>query len=171
MMEDFSGLALPPLFGDHILEAELESGGVELDPSGSELLENHNENNNNNEQEDKRRELEKKKYQVLSRRCKEIEQVNEKILGRLHQVQRLTHSYGDDYRTAQLTISLEDEGKAVDPGVCPDEDVSSPPLPRVNTAGTKKKRQRFPKDRETQLEPEPTDTQFTGFPSPSSHSH
>lgn len=30
MMEDFSGLALPPLFGGHILEAELEPGGVEL---------------------------------------------------------------------------------------------------------------------------------------------
>lgn len=32
MMEDFSGLALPPLFGEHILEAELEPGGVELGP-------------------------------------------------------------------------------------------------------------------------------------------
>lgn len=32
MMEDFSGLALPPLFGGHILEAELEPGGVELGP-------------------------------------------------------------------------------------------------------------------------------------------
>lgn len=32
MMEDFSGLALPPLFGEHILEAELEPGGVELVP-------------------------------------------------------------------------------------------------------------------------------------------
>lgn len=32
MMEDFSGLALPPLFGGHILEAELEPGGVEMGP-------------------------------------------------------------------------------------------------------------------------------------------
>lgn len=32
IMEDFSGLALPPLFGGHILEAELEPGGVELGP-------------------------------------------------------------------------------------------------------------------------------------------
>ncbi|KAJ3598065.1 hypothetical protein NHX12_001579 [Muraenolepis orangiensis] len=32
MMEDFSGLALPPLFGGHILEAELEPAGVELGP-------------------------------------------------------------------------------------------------------------------------------------------
>lgn len=31
-MKDFSGLALPPLFGEHILEAELEPGGVELGP-------------------------------------------------------------------------------------------------------------------------------------------
>ena len=31
-MEDFSGLALPPLFGGHILEAELEPAGVELGP-------------------------------------------------------------------------------------------------------------------------------------------
>lgn len=37
MMEDFSGLALPPLFGEHILEAELEPGGVELG-SGEVIL-------------------------------------------------------------------------------------------------------------------------------------
>lgn len=38
MMEDFSGLALPPLFGGHILEAELESGGVELGPGEVMLM-------------------------------------------------------------------------------------------------------------------------------------
>lgn len=38
MMEDFSGLALPPLFGGHILEAELEPGGVELGPGEVILL-------------------------------------------------------------------------------------------------------------------------------------
>lgn len=38
MMEDFSGLALPPLFGEHILEAELEPGGVELGPGEVTLL-------------------------------------------------------------------------------------------------------------------------------------
>lgn len=38
MMEDFSGLALPPLFGGHILEAELEPGGVELGPGEVMLL-------------------------------------------------------------------------------------------------------------------------------------
>lgn len=38
MMEDFSGLALPPLFGGHILEAELEPGGVELGPGEVMLI-------------------------------------------------------------------------------------------------------------------------------------
>lgn len=38
MMEDFSGLALPPLFGGHILEAELEPGGVELGPGEVRLM-------------------------------------------------------------------------------------------------------------------------------------
>lgn len=38
MMEDFSGLALPPLFGGHILEAELEPGGVELGPGEVMLM-------------------------------------------------------------------------------------------------------------------------------------
>lgn len=37
-MEDFSGLALPPLFGGHILEAELEPGGVELGPGEVRIL-------------------------------------------------------------------------------------------------------------------------------------
>uniref|UniRef100_A0A671RC21 TCF3 (E2A) fusion partner n=1 Tax=Sinocyclocheilus anshuiensis TaxID=1608454 RepID=A0A671RC21_9TELE len=119
MMEDFSGLALPPLFGGHILEAELETGGVELGPSGTELLDSDGAPSGPaQDREDERRELDHSKYHALSKRCKEIEQVNEKILGRLHQVQRLTRrlrkerkytldSYGDDYRTAQLTITLE----------------------------------------------------------------
>lgn len=74
MMEDFSGLALPPLFGGHILEAELETGGVELGPSGSELLDNDGAPSQDGE--DERRELDKSKYHALSKRCKEIEQVN-----------------------------------------------------------------------------------------------
>ncbi len=73
MMEDFSGLALPPLFGGHILEAELETGGVELGPSGSELLENDGSPSG---PEDESRELDKSKHHALSRRCREIEQVN-----------------------------------------------------------------------------------------------
>lgn len=77
MMEDFSGLALPPLFGGHILEAELETGGVELGPSGSELLEDDGAPAGPAQDgEDERRELDKSKYQSLSKRCKEIEQVN-----------------------------------------------------------------------------------------------
>lgn len=192
MMEDFSGLALPPLFGGHILEAELETGGVELGPSGSELLDNDGAPSGPAQDgEDERRELDKSKYHALSKRCKEIEQVNEKILGRLHQVQRLTRrlrkerrflmktldSYGDDYRTAQLTITLEDEGKAgLDSAVGADEDGSSPAFPHQSAAGTKKKRHRVPKDRErdAQMESEHavmTEGQFTGFPSPSSLSH
>ncbi|XP_050986604.1 TCF3 fusion partner [Labeo rohita] len=192
MMEDFSGLALPPLFGGHILEAELETGGVELGPSGSELLDNDGAPSGPAQDgEDERRELDKRKYQALSKRCKEIEQVNEKILGRLHQVQRLTRrlrkerrflmktldSYGDDYRTAQLTITLEDEGKAgLDAAVGADEDSSSPTFPHQSAGGPKKKRHRVPKDRErdTQMEselPVMTEGQFTGFPSPSSLSH
>ncbi|MED6233294.1 hypothetical protein ATANTOWER_009728 [Ataeniobius toweri] len=78
MMEDFSGLALPPLFGGHILEAELEPGGVELepgeveldpDPGGSELLES------TAQEDEEMRALDKRKCLALSRRCKEIEQV------------------------------------------------------------------------------------------------
>ncbi|XP_052474965.1 TCF3 fusion partner [Carassius gibelio] len=191
MMEDFSGLALPPLFGGHILEAELEPGGVELGPSGTELLgDDGAPPGPAQDQDDETREMDKKKCQALSRRCKEIEQVNEKIVGRLHQVQRLTRrlrkerrflmktldSYGDDYRTAQLTFTLEDEGKAgLDPAAGAEEDSSSPTLPRQSAAGSKKKRHRLPKDRErvAQMEAEHplvTEGQFTGF-SPSSPPH
>lgn len=64
-------------------------------------------------------------------------------------------SYGDDYRTAQLTITLEDEGKAgLDPAA--DEDSSSPAFPHQSAAGPKKKRHRVPKDkkRDAQMESE-----------------
>lgn len=77
-MEDFSGLALPPLFGGHILEAELPdevelgSGEVELGPGG-ELL----DSGEPGPDEEERRELDKRKYLVLSQRCKEIEQVSD----------------------------------------------------------------------------------------------
>uniref|UniRef100_A0A8C2FAP9 TCF3 (E2A) fusion partner n=1 Tax=Cyprinus carpio TaxID=7962 RepID=A0A8C2FAP9_CYPCA len=91
VMEDFSGLALPPLFGGHFLEAELETGGVELGPSGTELLDSDGAPSGPaQDEEDESRELDHSKYHALSKRCREIEQVNEKILGRLHQVQRLT---------------------------------------------------------------------------------
>ncbi|XP_012678347.1 TCF3 fusion partner [Clupea harengus] len=197
MMEDFSGLALPPLFGGHILEAELPdevelgSGEVELGPGG-ELL----DSGEPGPDEEERRELDKRKYLVLSQRCKEIEQVNEKILGRLHQVQRITRrlkkerrylmktldSYGDDYRNAQLTILLEDDvGATLEclPGAEDDRPnghaSSSPSLPQC-TAGTKKKRHRIPKEKEKEAQADTdlsmlADSQFTGFPSPNSLSH
>ncbi|KAI4896908.1 hypothetical protein NFI96_031622 [Prochilodus magdalenae] len=196
MMEDFSGLALPPLFGGHILEAELDAAGVELGPGGTEILDDGvPAAGPGQDGEEDRRELDKRKYQALSKRCKEIEQVNERILGRLHQVQRLTRrlkkerrqerqflmktldSYGDDYRTAQLTISLEDEyGAVLDSVAGGDDDGSSPSVPHQSTAGPKKKRNRVPKerDRETQAESDLSvlpETSFTGFPSPSSLSH
>ncbi|XP_052003664.1 TCF3 fusion partner homolog isoform X2 [Xyrauchen texanus] len=189
MMEDFSGLALPPLFGGHILEAELETGGVELGPSESELLDNDGAPSAPGQDgEEERRELDKRKYQALSKKCKEIEQVNEKTLGRLYHIQRLTRrlrkerrfllknldSYGDDYRTAHLTIPLEDEGKAgLDCVVGGYEDSFSPTF-HHQSAGGPKKRHRLPKDnyRDAQTEsdhPIKTEGQFTGFPSPLSH--
>ncbi|XP_017270994.1 TCF3 fusion partner [Kryptolebias marmoratus] len=197
MMEDFSGLALPPLFGGHILEAELEPGGVELgpgevelDPGGSELLESTT-------QEDKeRRALDKRKYFALSRRCKEIEQVNQKILGRLHQVQRITRrlkkerrflmktldAHRDDYRNTQLTILLEDEpGAHLDSSAgVEDERPNSVPGSSAalhHPAAPRKKRHRIPrqdKDKDQQVEPDvPSlpEAQFGEMPSPTSLSH
>ncbi|XP_053307912.1 TCF3 fusion partner [Spea bombifrons] len=116
-----SELALPPLFGGNILESELETevefvdGGL----SGDNLQDEEEE-----EAQQRLRELNKRKFLALSRRCKEIEQVNERILNRLHEVQKITRrmkqerrclmkildSYGDDYRKSHLTIMLEDEG-------------------------------------------------------------
>ncbi|XP_048881754.1 TCF3 fusion partner isoform X1 [Brienomyrus brachyistius] len=215
MMEDFSGLDLPPLFGGHILEAELEPGGVELGPgevelgpSGSELLHGaepgsgpgheEDEEEEEEEEEEERREREKRKYLALSKRCKEIEQVNEKILGRLHQVHRLTrrlkkerrflmktlNSYGDDYRSAYLTILLEDEGGGHLESLPGAEDNrpngfagSSPSVPLQSAVGPKKKRHRVPKEKEREAPQSEadlsmlTDPQFRGFPSPTALSH
>ncbi|XP_072139338.1 TCF3 fusion partner isoform X1 [Mobula birostris] len=119
--DDFSGpcseLALPPLFGGNILESELEQE-VEFADAGL---------NGDTAEEDgaaRQRELYRKKYHALQRRCKEIETVNEKLLNRLKNVRKITQrlkkerrflmkcldSHGDSYRTAQLTILLEDEG-------------------------------------------------------------
>ncbi|XP_072250264.1 TCF3 fusion partner [Leuresthes tenuis] len=197
MMEDFSGLALPPLFGGHILEAELEPGGVELgpgevelDPGGNELLES------TAQEDEERRALDKRKYLALSRRCKEIEQVNQKILGRLHQVQRITRrlkkerrflmktldSHGDDYRNAQLTILLEEEhGAHLDPAAGVEDErlngVSGSSAALHHAAGPKKKRHRIPrqeKEKDQQIEPDMsvlTETQFGEMPSPTSLSH
>ncbi|XP_074509614.1 TCF3 fusion partner isoform X1 [Sebastes fasciatus] len=198
MMEDFSGLALPPLFGGHILEAELEPGGVELGPGevmvelgpgGDELLES------TAQEEEERRALDKRKCLSLNRRCKDIEQVNQKILGRLHQVQRITRrlkkerrflmktldAHGDDYRNAQLTILLEDEpGAHLDPAAGVEDDrlngvsgsTSSAGL--HHAAGPKRRRHRIPrqeKDKDQQTEPDMSETQFGEMPSPTSLSH
>ncbi|KAK5862202.1 hypothetical protein PBY51_017623 [Eleginops maclovinus] len=199
MMEDFSGLALPPLFGGHILEAELEPGGVELGPGEVELGPGGNELLEGTEQDDEEsRALDKRKYLALNRRCKDIEQVNQKILGRLHQVQRITRrlkkerrflmktldAHGDDYRNAQLTILLEDElGVHLDPAAGVEDDrpngvsgsSSSAALPHA--AVPKRKRHRIPrqeKDKGQQTEPDMSvlaENQFGEMPSPTSLSH
>ncbi|XP_005798869.1 TCF3 fusion partner [Xiphophorus maculatus] len=199
MMEDFSGLALPPLFGGHILEAELEPGGVELgpgevvldpDPGGSELLES------TPQEDEERRALDKRKCLVLSRRCKEIEQVNQKILGRLHQVQRITRrlkkerrflmkaldAHGDDYRKTPLTILLEEEpGAHLDSAAGVEEEklngLSGSSATLHHAAGPKKKRHRISrqdKDKDQQIEPDVSvlaETHFGEMPSPTSLSH
>lgn len=199
MMEDFSGLALPPLFGGHILEAELEPGGVELGsgevelgPGGSELL------GSTVQEDEESRALHKKKYLALSRRCKEIEQVNQKLLGRLHQVQRITRrlkkerrflmktldAHGDDYRNAQLTIFLEEEaGTQLEAAAAVEDDLlngvsaSASSTSLHQTPGPKKRRHRIPKlekDKEPQTEPDLSvlaDSQFGEMPSPASLSH
>lgn len=193
-------MALPPLFGGHILEAELEPGGVELGPGEVELGPGGNELLESTAQEDEeRRALDKRKYLALNRRCKEIEQVNQKILGRLHQVQRITRrlkkerrflmktldAHGDDYRNAQLTILLEDEpGAHFDPAAAGVEDerlngVSGSTLPAAmhHVAGPKRRRhriQRQEKDKDQQTEPDMSvlaETQFGEMPSPTSLSH
>ncbi|XP_066569032.1 TCF3 fusion partner [Amia ocellicauda] len=206
-MEDFSGLALPPLFGGNILEAELETEGVEyVDEGGVTEVQGSLEEGlgeregqgvrllqerEREEEREKERERERRKYLTLSQRCREIEQVNERILGRLHQVHRLTRrlkkerrflmktlsSYGDDFRNAQLTILLEEEGGTLlDSAPVGEEESlldgpSSSPLPLVQSAGgTKRKRHRVPRERETQVEGPLSvlcDPPFSGFPPPS----
>ncbi|XP_006088700.1 TCF3 fusion partner-like [Myotis lucifugus] len=130
--EEFSAppgleLALPPLFGGHILESELETEVVEFVSGGlgsSSLQEQDEEEEAARGWRRRQRELNRRKYQALGLRCREIEQVNERVLNRLHQVQRITRrlqqeqrflmrvldSYCDDYRASQFTILLEDEG-------------------------------------------------------------
>ncbi|ELK24499.1 TCF3 fusion partner like protein [Myotis davidii] len=92
--EEFSAppcweLVLPPLFHGHILERKLEtkvefvSGGL-----GSSSLQEPDEEE---EAAQGQRlwcqgELNCRKYQVLGRRCREIEQVNEHVMNRLHQI-------------------------------------------------------------------------------------
>ncbi|XP_061920095.1 TCF3 fusion partner homolog [Entelurus aequoreus] len=191
-MEDFSGLALPPLFGGHILEAELEPGGVELGPEEVELGPRSSELLESVTQEDEgRRVLDKRKYLTLNRRCKEIEQVNQKILGRLHQVQRLTRRlkkerrflmktldhHGDDYRKAQLSVLLEDEpGAPSDTATGSQDDLINGSSPAFHhPPGSKKRRHAAPRqDKDHQTEADMSvlaDTHFGEMPSPTSLSH
>eukprot|EP00079_Xenopus_tropicalis_P018729 XP_004920899.1 PREDICTED: TCF3 fusion partner-like [Xenopus tropicalis] len=90
-----SELALPPLFGGNILESELETevefvdGGL----SGDNLQDEEEE-----EAQQRQRELHRRKFLTLSRRCKEIELVNERILNRLHQVEKITRRLKQERR-------------------------------------------------------------------------
>ncbi|KAJ7313992.1 hypothetical protein JRQ81_005853 [Phrynocephalus forsythii] len=128
-----SELALPPLFGGNILESELET---EVEFADSGIPEEEEEEGALRQQEMTRR-----KCQALARRCKELEQVNERMLNRLHQVQRITlqlkqerrflmrvlDSYGDDYRQGHLDIVLEDEGSHSPDAPTPGNTENEPP--------------------------------------------
>ncbi|XP_044303762.1 TCF3 fusion partner isoform X2 [Varanus komodoensis] len=128
-----SELALPPLFGGNILESELET---EVEFADSGIPEEEEEEGMLRQEEMTRR-----KCQVLARRCKELEQVNERMLNRLHQVQKITlrlkqerrflmkvlDSYGDDYRQGHLDIVLEDEGSHSTDAPTPSNTENEPP--------------------------------------------
>lgn len=73
-------MALPPLFGGHILEGELEAAGVELASGATEILESGGPPQ---EVQKDTRELDKRKYQALGKRVKELEQVCKRSLGLL----------------------------------------------------------------------------------------
>ncbi|NXV86776.1 TFPT protein, partial [Calonectris borealis] len=117
-----SELALPPLFGGNILESELETEVEFVDGAGLGGEPRPRGEEEEEEEEGRRqREAARRKLQALGRRCREIEQVNERVLSRLQQVQRITRrlqqerrflmkvldSYGDEYRQGQLSILLQ----------------------------------------------------------------
>nr|XP_042088493.1 TCF3 fusion partner isoform X1 [Ovis aries] len=156
-----SELALPPLFGGHILESELEtevefvSGGL----GGSGLRERDEEEEAARGRRRRQRELNRRKYQALGRRCREIEQVGERagpeqappgaennpetptgaeaapVRGshprvpeqELRFLMRVLDSYGDDYRSSQFTIVLEDEGSQGTDAPTPGNAENEPP--------------------------------------------
>ncbi|MGH0145475.1 UNVERIFIED_CONTAM: hypothetical protein FKN15_005427 [Acipenser sinensis] len=101
MMEDFSDLALPPLFGGHILEAELETEGVEFVDGGGVSESQVEEESQERERRESERARDRRKYCNLSRRCREIEQVNERTLNRLHQVQKLSRQLKKERRSVR----------------------------------------------------------------------
>ncbi|XP_068953251.1 TCF3 fusion partner isoform X1 [Petaurus breviceps papuanus] len=145
-----SELALPPLFGGHILESELETevefvGGA---LGGPGLREREEEEEAARGRRRRQRELSRRKYQALGRGWRGWEGVNERVLNRLHQVQRITRrlrqerspavldprflmrvldSYGDDYRKSQFTIVLEDEGSQGPDAPTPGNAENEPP--------------------------------------------
>ncbi|XP_015706754.2 TCF3 fusion partner, partial [Coturnix japonica] len=133
-----SELALPPLFGGHILEGELEAevefeaGGGPGGPGGGGD-EEEEEEEQRREEGRRREEMARRKMAALGRRCRELEQVNARALCRLQWVQRMTRrlqqerrflmkvldSYGDNYRQSHLTFLLEDEAfRPPHPGNC-----------------------------------------------------
>uniref|UniRef100_G3UJR4 TCF3 fusion partner n=1 Tax=Loxodonta africana TaxID=9785 RepID=G3UJR4_LOXAF len=138
-----SELALPPLFGGHILESELEtevefvSGGL----GGSGLRERDEEEEAARGRRRRQRELNRRKYQALGRRCREIEQVGKVVLSAYQQLMyfktkllqerrflmRVLDSYGDDYRAGQFTIVLEDEGSQGTDAPTPGNAENEPP--------------------------------------------
>ncbi|XP_057282530.1 TCF3 fusion partner, partial [Pezoporus wallicus] len=150
--EEFSApgseLALPPLFGGHILEVEFEGAGLGAGPRQEEEEEEEEEEGGEEEAEAarRRRDLELRKLQALARRVREIEQVNDWSLSRLRRVTQVTRrlqrerrflmkvldSYGDDFRQGQLTVLLQDEGSPTDaptPGNAENEPPEKEPPP------------------------------------------
>ncbi|XP_036184839.1 TCF3 fusion partner-like [Myotis myotis] len=139
-----SELALPPLFGGHILESDLEtevefvSGGL-----GSSSLQERDEEEEAAQglQRWRQWELNRRKYWALYLHCREIKQVKERVLNRLHQIQRITQrlqqerrflmrvldSYGDDYWASQFTILLEDKGSQGTDACTPGNAENKPP--------------------------------------------
>ncbi|EPQ18908.1 TCF3 fusion partner like protein [Myotis brandtii] len=139
-----SELVLPRLFGGHILESELEtevefvSGGL-----GSSSLQERDEEEEAAQGQRPwcQGELNCRKYQALGRCCRDIEQVNERVLNRLHQVQRRTRrlqqerrflmkvldSYGDDYWASQFAILMEDKGNQGTDAPTPGNTENEPP--------------------------------------------
>ncbi|XP_025919678.1 TCF3 fusion partner [Apteryx rowi] len=90
-----SELALPPLFGGNILESELETE-VEFVDGGlsGEALPGAEQDESRQHQ----RQLARRKLQALGHRCREIEQVNERVLNRLQQVQKITRRLQQERR-------------------------------------------------------------------------
>uniref|UniRef100_K7F6C1 TCF3 fusion partner n=1 Tax=Pelodiscus sinensis TaxID=13735 RepID=K7F6C1_PELSI len=138
-----SELALPPLFGGNILESELETevefvdGGL----SGDNLQEEEEEESQQRPRSSRMLSLQMASHRALSQDCYSHVEVNERVLNRLHHVQKITRrlkqerkflmrvldSYGDDYRQSQLTFVLEDEGSPSTEAPTPGNIENEPP--------------------------------------------